>query len=276
MAGLTGLNLGSIAVGQHITARGIYNLVSGVVTVDATGNSSTNTGSVRIQSTPLFGTLLSAASGSLSMGLQDIGIYPVSVYNFAGNGVTAAQNSNPANYIVNTGSIVPPDGTAAGTPLYIDGYTSAFGAAPPDFNAVDVTAEASEPAIMQVDWSGTGAAAPFASLTDTAATIDLSNAAYSAGTLRIGANSIDLKTLAASPTIVPALASSPVAGASSVFLPEFAYGNATNIQVYNSFATFVAQAPAALATTAALRLVSSGTYDRSTNTFTATSLHILN
>ena len=54
---LGSLDYNSIAVGQHITARGLYSLNSaGVAVVDATG-SATNTGSVRLQSTELFGSL---------------------------------------------------------------------------------------------------------------------------------------------------------------------------------------------------------------------------
>jgi hypothetical protein len=51
---LTQLTSDSVAVGQRITARGIYNLLSdGTVEIDSTGTSSTNTGSVRLQSTSL-------------------------------------------------------------------------------------------------------------------------------------------------------------------------------------------------------------------------------
>ena len=59
------LNSNSIAVGQHITARGLYSVnAAGVTVLDSTG-SSVDTGSVRLQSTELFGTLNSTASGSL-------------------------------------------------------------------------------------------------------------------------------------------------------------------------------------------------------------------
>ena len=82
---LTGLNYNSVAVGQHIIARGIYELpASGVTTLDATGNSSTNTGSVRLISTQLWGPLVSSATGSLAMNLQTIDNWPVSNYDFTG------------------------------------------------------------------------------------------------------------------------------------------------------------------------------------------------
>src|SRR5258707_13430853 len=87
---LKGLDYNSVSVGQHIIARGIYELpASGVVTLDATGASSTNTGSVRLLSTQLFGSLVSSTPGSLVLNLQTIQNWPVSNYNFTGNGAGA-------------------------------------------------------------------------------------------------------------------------------------------------------------------------------------------
>jgi hypothetical protein len=130
---LTGLDYNSVSVGQHIIARGIYELpASGIVTLDATGSSSTNTGSVRIQSTELWGSLVSSAAGSLVLNLQTIENWPVSSYDFTGNGANAVV---PASYAVNTGSLAVAAGTVAGAPLWIDGFSAPFGSAPPDFDA---------------------------------------------------------------------------------------------------------------------------------------------
>ena len=115
-ATLKGLDYNSVSVGQHITARGIYSLAasSGVVTtLDAAGTSSTNTGSVRLVSTQLWGSLVSSAPGSAVLDLQTIDNWPVSNYNFTGNGAGAV---TPASYAVNTGSLAIPAGTAAGGP----------------------------------------------------------------------------------------------------------------------------------------------------------------
>src|SRR5208283_2876537 len=55
---LSNLNYNSVSVGQHITARGLYGLTAeNVPTLDSTGASSTNTGSVRLQSTEMWGSL---------------------------------------------------------------------------------------------------------------------------------------------------------------------------------------------------------------------------
>jgi hypothetical protein len=284
---LTGLDYNSVSVGQHIIARGIYSLpASLVVTLDATGASSTNTGSVRIQSTELWGSLVSSAAGSLVLNLQTIENWPVSSYDFTGNGANAVV---PASYAVNTGSLAVPTGTVAPAPLWIDGFSAPFGSAPPDFDAFAINTEVSVPARLLVDWTSAGTTAPFATLAATGLTIDLSNANYSAGAIRIGSESIDLKSLAASPQIIP-VPSPPTgtpgaagtAGLPAVFLPLFAIGNlsaagTTSITVYNTFATFVAQLPASLvAATPALHFVATGVYDRVGNTFTASSIDVVN
>jgi hypothetical protein len=277
---LTGLNYNSVSVGQHIIARGIYSLpASGVVTLDATGSSSTNTGSVRLISTELWGPLVSSATGSLVMNLQTIENWPVSVFNFTGTGPVAA---TPASYAVNTGSLAVPAAVAAGDPIWVDGIVTPFGSAPPDFHAFALNAELSVPASLQVDWTATGTTTPFSSLTDAGLTIDLTNASYAAGVIRIGSESIDLKSLAASPLIAPQAPPAPTPGLPAVFLPLFAIGNlsaanTTSIVVFNSFASFVAQVPKSIvAATPAEHFVATGVYNRGSNTFTASSIDVVN
>ena len=273
-ATLTGLNYNSVAVGQHIIARGLYSLpASGVATLDATG-SSTNTGSVRLVSTELFGSVVSAAAPSLVLNLQTIENWPVSVYNFAGNGSAAV---SPAAYSVNTGSLAIPAGVGVGSPVWIDGVGAPFGSAPPDFNAFAINAELSVPASLQVDWTG-GTTAPFATATSAGLTI---NANYTSGVIRVGSESIDLTSVAPTPQIVPA---TPIGdpGLPAKFMPAFAIGNlsaanTTSITVFNTFAAFVAQLPNSIvAATPAFHFVATGVYNRGNNTFTASSIDVVN
>jgi hypothetical protein len=275
------LNYNSISVGQHITARGLYSVSSaGVVSLDSTG-ATTNTGSVRLQSTEIFGTLISSASGSLDLNLQAINNWPASVYNFAGNGVSAAQDPTAANYVVSTGALTLPT-AVAGNPLWIDGFSAPFGKAPPDFIAEAVNAEATEPATLQVVWTGTGTSTPFATLTSSSLTIDRANAAFGSGTLRIGADSVNITTLSASPTIVPA-AAAPAANGLPLFSPVFSVGagatstnTSASIQSFNGFAAFVTQLTTTLAKpTPATQFVARGFYDPATSTFTASSIDVV-
>ena len=112
------LNASSISVGQHITARGLFSVsASGVTIIDATG-SSVDTGSIRLQSTELFGSLVSTAAGSATLNLQAIENWPASIYNFAGNGAGSAQDPVASNFIVNTGTLtLPPAKLRLGTEM---------------------------------------------------------------------------------------------------------------------------------------------------------------
>jgi hypothetical protein len=279
---LTGLDYKSISVGQHIIARGIYELpASGVVTLDATGSSSTNTGSVRLQSTELFGSLNSSTADSLLLDLQTIENWPAAGYSYTGNGTGPV---NVAAYAVNTASAVVTGTPVVGGPLWIQGFMTPFGSAPPDFNAFSINTEPSVPAQLIANWTTAGTLTPFATLTDTGLTIDLASKNFSSGMIRVGPEVIDLKTLASSPKIVPTATPAPpaTAGLPDVFLPLFAIGNltaadTTTVTVYNTFADFVTQLPKSIvAATPAQHFVASGTYNRVNNTFTATTIDVVN
>jgi hypothetical protein len=288
---LPNLNYNSVSVGQHITARGLYSLSpSNVVLLDSTGDTSTNTGSVRLMSTEMWGPLVSSAAGGLVMNLQAINDWPVSNYNFAGNGASAAQDPIAASYAVNTGSLtlpVGPDGVttvAPGDLVWIDGFTSPFGTAPPDFIAESVNAQQTVSATMIVSWTGTGTAAPFATLTDTGLTIDVTNAAFGSGQIRIGAQSLDITTLSAMPplTIVPA-AAVPASNGLPLFEPRFSVGPGaisgvtTNpIQSFNSYSAFVSQLDTTFAApTPATKFTARGFYNSATNIFTASNIDVV-
>jgi hypothetical protein len=275
----TGLDYSSIAVGQHIIARGIYSLsASNVTSIDATG-SSTNTGSVRLQTTQLSGPLVSSATGSVVLDLQTVENWPVGIFDFTGNGAAAV---TPASYMVDLGTLAPPAGTTVGSLLLADGLAAPFGSAPPDFNATAVYTELSAPARMQVDWTSAGTISPFATLTATGLTIDLADPALAAAVIRIGSDTIELKSLAVNPTIVAQATPVPPAGLPPTFLPMFAIGNlsaavTTSVVEFNSFADFAVQLPKSIvAATPALHLVANGEFNRGTNTFTATSIDVVN
>ena len=68
---LKNLDYRSISVGQHITAIGTYTLPSsGIITLNTVIPTTGSTAEVRLQSTQLYGQLLSAATGSVTMNLQ--------------------------------------------------------------------------------------------------------------------------------------------------------------------------------------------------------------
>ncbi len=310
---LTALNYTDVAVGQHIVARGIYSLSGTTVVLDATGNSATNTGSVRLVPTHLWGSLVAAGAGGLDLDLQTINDWPVADYNFAGNGTSAATEPLAAAFAVDTGSLALPT-TVAGSPLWIDGLFAPFGSAPPAFNATSVNDESSvqtagtsptsptplscgqanfdcQPASMRVYWAGGGTSTPFSTLSAAEMVVNLANPEEYGGIIRIGPESIDLHSLAASPVIIPTTAPTPVTANTNspgsitvtlppLFLPRYSFGNQlatapAGINVFSAFDTFATSLAGALAATPAVQFEARGTYDRANNTFYAISVDVV-
>jgi hypothetical protein len=277
---LTNLNYNSVAPGQHIVVRGLYSAPStGVVDIDATGSTATNTGSVRLISTHLWGSLVSSGAGALSLNLQTINNWPVSDFSFAGSGTSAAADPVATAFTVNTGALTNPDPTV-GDPLWIDGLVAPFGSAPPAFDATAISSEASVPASLQVQWMGTGTKTPFSVLSATGLSINLTNTSIASAVIRIGPESLALASLPPL-TVVPQTAiPSPAVPAVFLFTPRFSYGDPTavapaGIHVFSAFGTFGTDLTAALATTSALQLEARGTYNRATNTFSASSVDVV-
>jgi hypothetical protein len=284
---LTGLNYNAVAVGQHIVVRGIYSAPSaGVVDIDATGSTATNTGSVRLIPTHLWGSLVSSGAGALSLNLQTINNWPVTAFTFAGNGTSAATDPVAATFTVNTGTLTNPDTTVA-DPLWIDGLVAPFGSAPPAFNATAISSEASVPASLQVHWTGTGTTTPFSVLSSTGLSINLANTSIGTAVIRVGPESIALASLPVSPAFTVVPQSGTAINGLPVFTPRFSYGDPTavvavgcvtacsGIHVFSAFGTFANDLTTALATTGALQMEARGTYNRATNTFSASSVDVV-
>jgi hypothetical protein len=124
---------------------------------------------------------------------------------------------------------------------------------------------------------------PFIGFSSTGFSIDLGNAQLIAAVIRIGPESIDLKSLPASPRIVPTTL--PV---TTTFAPRYTVGNpvtasstasvtsTTALSMYSSFPDFVGQVHDTMtAASPARQFQAQGVYDRSANTFTATSISLV-
>jgi len=302
------LNSSAVSVGQHITARGVCvnNCIGPTVVLDATGTSATNTGSVRLQNTEVWGTLVNSATGNLEINAQTINNYPIADFDFAGNG---SGTENPAAFLIDTGSIPLPAGSAAGDPLWVSGYTTPFGSAPPDFNAVAVNSETSvqiaggqvsggastaqgskgcgigsqvcDPAILEVVWNAANKT-PFSNLSNSGFSLNLADG--SSGVVRIGPELIDLSTLTQATLVVPTTLT-----VTSTFAPRFTVGDpatatitptvptsTTFLQSYSAFSDWVSKVNSTLTSAVpAVQMTASGIYDRASNTFTATSIDLV-
>src|SRR5208282_2359506 len=155
-----------------------------------------------------------------------------------------------------------------------------------------------DPASVQVIWTGSatsGTDKPFAApYSYGSVTIDLSNPNYQSGVLTIGPESIDLKSLPASPLIVATQAptiTTPEAATAHVspFAPRFTFGNPTtatsatagtasaaHLTIESNFPYFISGIQASMTTAnPALQFVARGLYDRTNNTFYATSIDLV-
>jgi hypothetical protein len=302
---LTGLNSSAVSVGQHITARGVcVNNCAGGATllqIDATGTSATNTGSVRLQNTEVWGTLVSSASGSLTVNAQTINNWPIADFDFTGNGAAA---ENPAAFLIDSGSIPLPTGTTAGDPVWVSGYTTPFGTAPPDFTAVAVNNETSvqiaggqvgggastapgtggcgvgsqvcDPATLRVSWGPDAVA--WESIGASGITLNLSKAV--SAVVRIGPEAIDVAGVTPAIQVVPT-----TLAATSTFAPRYTFGtpstatttptvaSTTTLLSYSDFGSWASELNKTVTTAdLPLQMAASGIYDRTTNIFTATSI----
>jgi hypothetical protein len=257
------LSAQSISVGSQIDAIGVGSTnSSNQLTLDATS------GLVRLQSTPLWGTLNDGTSGSATLALLSMGntdfLADTADFDFAGTGTSSANDAYAPNYEVDTtGASTGADqsATPGGTLVRVDGFPSPYGTAPPDFVATDVIPGTSYPADLVVAWGeGAGTTAPFTSYDTTSLTLNLANA--STAEVDTGAQHLQL-------TGTPAIT---ISGAT-----QFATGNLANgVTMFSTSSAFISDLGATLnGSTSVYRVVAVGSFDQATNTFTASRFEVV-
>ena len=264
----------NISVGQHVDVFGMATQgANGAITVDATA------GQVQLDITPLWGTVTTMATGSLTLNLQSLDGLPPSVFTFAGTGTNTAADAVATAYVVNTGALSQ-TGLVANAPARAFGFVTPFGKAPPDFAAESLENFAAVTADLVVGWGHAGSATAFTGLTATSTSLQLSLA--NVGNLhfiQIGPELVDLTKVAMAPSIVPDTASMDVV---------FTIGHAGKLKTenFNTFAAFVTQLTTDLAATSTTTMTmttaptvdviaAAGQYDSATNALTARRLAVL-
>ena len=252
-------NTDAISVGQqvHIYGQATLNSTLTSLTMDA------SLGLVRIQPTTMWGTLNSATPTQASLKLLTIENFTPAVFSFAGTGASAAQDANPLDYLVNTGS-TNLSATPASTVVQLHGLVTPFGSAPPDFTAGIVAQGSAIPQQLVVSW-GTPLTKPFTTLNSSTIVLDVTGASV---TVFTGPQGL---TLAQSPTIVFA----DVPGM------RFGVGVATTTDLQTTISATATPADYVTALEAAVNgtntgwiLEAFGTYDSATNTFVATAMNV--
>jgi hypothetical protein len=148
-----------ISVGQHIEASGTAaRATDQSLVLDA------STGQVRLDVTPVWGTVSTQQSGSLTLALRSIDGLPAMAFNFSGTGNGAANDATAAAYVVNTGTLTQNAVTVGGFAGAL-GFVTAFGTAPPDFTAQTLIAPPAVQAQLNVHFDHGGSATAFAPLT---------------------------------------------------------------------------------------------------------------
>jgi hypothetical protein len=265
-ASASGLNYQSISVGSQIDAVGLGSTNSGVLTLDATG------GDVRLQATPAWGTLVSGAAGSATLDLYSLGTIGASNFNFAGTGTSSAADAVAASYAINTSAAATgadQSATPVNTLLRADGFATPFGSAPPDFDATAVTAASAATADLVVEWGGSGTTTPFTSYDGTSLVLDLANAVTADVVAGSASGCSGTATAACTPlTGTPAIT---ISGGD-----QFAVGNSANgISVFSAPSAFASALTSTLnGSTAVFKVVAIGTYDATSNTFTASRVDV--
>jgi hypothetical protein len=252
----------SISVGSQIDAVGVGTNTTTSVALDATS------GLVRLQSTPIWGTLNSGTVGSATLNLLSMGPVAASALSFAGTGTSSANDAVAANYTIGTGT-ADESAITAGTLLRADGFPTPFGSAPPDFNATAVTPASSEAADLIVEWSGSsGTTAPFTSYDSTSLALNLANATTAVVVVGPQCASGQGCSPGTPLTGTPAIT---ITGAN-----QFGIGNATNgVSVFSTPGDFATSLTSTLnGSTAVYGVIAIGSYDSATNTFTASRVDV--
>jgi len=257
--------LAAISVGQSIVAFGAATPVSsasmsGDWALDATA------GRVRMNPTPIFGFVKQASTGALTLQLDSIAGRRVSAFDFAGTGTSPAQDADPMNYEVATGTLNL-SGASVGEPTKLIGFPTAFGLAPPDFDARTLVDFPRLPAMMTLTFGPNGTTAPFSSQEASALVLNLANPDIGRlHFLSVGPRVLDLLALPASPSIVP-----PDNGPTAYLIVRRDESHA-----FHDFAEFVAELGTQLnGSTAMVSVTASGSYNGDANTLTARSIVVI-
>lgn len=252
-----------ISVGSRITAFG-------TATTDSAGNVTLDAGAGRIRLAPSTadGIVSALGNGTVIVALDTLGGRAVAPFVFAGTGAGASADSNPARYQIATTAFSLAN-ASIGTPVEASGSVANFGAAPPDFIASSLADRTNLPAVLSIDWGSAGTAAPFVSIGGAQLDLDRLNAAIGARhQILIGAQSLDLTTLASDPLIVPD-------GAATAVVYSIGHATSATVDNYDSFADFSAALGVDLnGAVHATMLTAEGVFSVSTGTLSATSVSV--
>ncbi len=258
------LSIDAISVGQKVTIRAnisqpVTDALSPQILIDATN------GAVRMHVTHLLGMVNTVTPGQTDITLHGIDRRRVQIFDFAGTGITADDDADPANYEIATGSLTLAN-FAAGKPIVAYGFPTAFGMAPPDFTGRTVIDYMDVRSALGVGWGSGGTIAPFVRMGDDGLVLNNQNEDIDQRHhIKNGPVLIDLTMLDSDTTIVPRDSVPRVSDRSLFYIKS-----ADSLRQYSDFTDFVNDLNLSLdGVTTARSMHARGKYDSDTNIFTA-------
>jgi hypothetical protein len=257
------LDASALSVGQHIVAFGALTepaTDTAPATFDATN------GRVRMLPTHLHGAVNAIVPGQLNLALRGIDRLGIDAFDFAGTGVTPAQDADPADYEVATGALGLANVTVAEA-VRVVGFVRPFGGAPADFEGRAVVDHGGLRALLGIGWGSTGTTAPFTSMNVDGLVLDLDNPSIGARhALLVGMRRLDLTTLATPPTLAP-----PEVGGRAIY----GISIGADIRLFATFAEFSSELATLLGGgRPALALTASGSWDAGSSVLRATRIAV--
>jgi len=188
-----------ISVGQQVWISGtLATGSSGTPSLDATA------GAALLLPTTGLGLVTASASGSVTVGLQELGEVDASALDFAGTGMSSAQDATASAYQVGLPTSISTASAGTGTAVGFTGFVTPFGSAPPDFAASTLINFSQAHTIFNDRWPAPGTMMPFSILTGSE--MPLSATTLQAGTqplIRMGWVTLDASTLSGGLELVP-------------------------------------------------------------------------
>ncbi len=172
--------------------------MSGNVTVDASA------GRVRLGQTSASGLVTARGAAALTLNLASLGGRSVGAFDFIGTGTAPGNDASATGYQVATGSLDLTNSTV-GSPVEVTGLVTAFGAAPPDFDASTLLDVTTINAQLVIDWSS-GTVAPFAVFNSSEIDVNVAGTSSLIGpraAIQVGAQTINVLGLGSDPLIIP-------------------------------------------------------------------------
>ncbi len=251
------MDIDSISIGQNVRIFGeLDNSNAEQPTLDA------SQGLVHLQLSTVSGTIASVDS-ELTMNLSGINRQRISLFDFAGTGVSSDLDADPNNYEVTTGSL---DTSALNlnNSLKVRGFPTPFGSAPEDFEVHTLIDVQALPVVLVTDWVPATSGA-ISQLDSTAITLNLDGVGRFHHMSQAGVR-IDLVELESAPQIKP--------DQDGVGRYSIRQDNAH--AKHQSFDNFVSDLQTRLDAGATVkRLVAPGSYDSSATTITARRITIV-